>query len=65
MSYRVLPYGLGRYDIGPYVKQFLFQTETDPTTNWTERTDLNEDLWIIRPDTTLETWISVNDGTNG
>lgn len=65
MSYRVLLYGLGRYDIGPYVKQFLFETETDPTTDWIEQTDSNEDFWIKRPDTTSETWIAVNDGNNG
>ena len=64
MSYRVFPYGLGRYDIGPYVKQFLFQTETDPTSDWIERTDSTEDFWTKRSDTTQETWISVNDGTN-
>ena len=62
MSYRVFPYGLGRYDIGPYVKQCLFQTETDPTSDWIEQTDSTEEVWVKRPDTTSETWISVNDG---
>jgi len=65
VDYRLIPYGTGRYDIGPYVKEYLFVSETDPTTEWTQRPDLNEDLWIKRPDTTQETWISVNDGTNG
>ena len=65
MSYRVLPFGIGRYDIGPYAKEFLFQTETNPTSDWTEQTNTTEDLWTKRQDTTLETWISVNNGTNG
>ncbi len=64
MSYRVLPFGIGRYDIGPYSKEFLFQTETNPTSDWTERTDSTEDLWTKRPDTTQETWILLSNGTN-
>lgn len=64
MSYRVLPFGIGRYDIGPYSKEFLFQTETNPTSDWTERSDSAEDLWTKRPDTTQETWILLSNGTN-
>lgn len=64
MSYRVLPFGIGRYDIGPYSKEFLFQTETNPTSDWTERTDSTEGLWTKRPDTTQETWILLSNGTN-
>jgi hypothetical protein len=64
VSYRIKPYGLGRYDIGPFAKEFIYEEETDPTTNWTERPDLNEDLWTKRPDTTSETWIAVNNGVN-
>lgn len=64
VDYRLIPYGTGRYDIGPYVKEYLFVSETDPTTNWTERPDLNADTWTKRPDTNSETWISVNDGSN-
>lgn len=64
MSYRVLPFGIGRYDIGPYAKEFLFQTEANPTSDWTERSDSAEDLWTKRPDTTQETWILLSNGTN-
>ena len=51
VSAHVKRYGLGRYDIGPYAKEYIYQTEANPTQNWTER-----------PDTTAELWIKVNDG---
>jgi hypothetical protein len=56
MSVEQFPYGEGKYDIGPYSKEYLFVTDSDPVSDWTTRPDLNEDLWSIRTDTTPETW---------
>ena len=60
----VKPYGLGRYDIGPFAKEYIYQTETDPIPNWTERPDTTVELWTKRPDTTAELWIKANNGIN-
>ena len=62
VSAHVKRYGLGRYDIGPYAKEYIYQTEANPTPNWTERPDTTVELWTKRPDTTTELWIKVNDG---
>jgi hypothetical protein len=55
-------YGTTRYVIGPYVKRFEFESESDPTTDWTDREDNSAEIWTKRPDTQPEDWISY--GTN-
>jgi hypothetical protein len=58
----LIKYGTTRYGIGPYVKRFEFEPESDPTTDWTDREDSSAENWIKRPDTQPEDWISY--GTN-
>lgn len=58
----LIKYGTTRYGIGPYVKRFEFEPESDPVTDWTDRDDQSVELWTKRPDTKPEDWIRY--GTN-
>jgi hypothetical protein len=53
-----IKYGTTRYGIGPYVKRFEFEPESDPTTDWIDRADTTAEIWTKRPDTQPEDWVS-------
>jgi hypothetical protein len=54
----LIKYGTTRYGIGPYVKRFEFEPESDPTTDWIDRADTSAEIWTKRPDTQPEDWVS-------
>ena len=60
MSVKKTTYGLKAYGIGNFVREVRFVTATQPTANWTDRPDLNEDFWVKRTPSD-KAW----NGTNG
>jgi hypothetical protein len=57
MSSVLFRYGVGRYNVNTYAKEYVYTVaEPEPTGEWTERPDLNKEIWTKRPDNNPETW---------
>ena len=60
MSVKKTIYGMKAYGIGPFVKEVVFESQTLPVSNWTNRADTVLENWTKR-NPSSNTW---NNGTN-